>query len=171
MPFGFDDAILGASVLSNLFGGSSAQRRADQSQELNQDIALQDYRARIPLRGMGIDRLLGPQAQRENLNNLFADSGNPYSRVLERPATAQGMPASWGSQVPAGIPNGPGTRNLFDWMQQQTGGTQTPGQQYAASVMPRTLDPKLNHVAKLADLGFMGLNKIAAPDAPFRRGY
>jgi hypothetical protein len=133
MPFGITDVVGIGSGILNAVSGSSDEERAKKLQEQMLGINMADFEARLPLRGMAIDRILGPQAQRENLNGMFADSGNPYSRPMERPAPLpmHGQAGGPGGPVPLGggsslLPPATGTRVPLSM-----------GDQYVNSIRPQ----------------------------------
>jgi hypothetical protein len=85
---GIDELLLGGGFVSSLFGGESEEEK---QMKIDNRVSNAEYEARLPLRALAINRLTGPQPQRENLNRLFeADLGNPYSQSMERPAVLPG---------------------------------------------------------------------------------
>ena len=104
MAFGPEEALpLASAALKGLLGKSNADQLQEHAAALANrggQTQLADIAARLPLRGMAIDRILAPQPGREDLNGIFSDPGNPYNRPLDRPvAMLPDLP-------PANLPQG-----------------------------------------------------------------
>lgn len=77
--------IAGAAVGAAM-SGIGNQNQAGKLNKQAQGIAMGNWKDTAPLRSKALQMALAPRPQREDLSALFADPGNPYSRVVPRPA-------------------------------------------------------------------------------------
>lgn len=82
---------IGASLLGSWMGAKK-QKAADKRQALLEQIAMREWNAGAPLRERARAMAMAPIPERENLDAMFADPGNPYARRMARPAPAAVAP-------------------------------------------------------------------------------
>lgn len=85
-----------SSALSGAGKDASAEKRSKQAL----DMATGRNAELSPLRSKALSMALQQQPERENLDALFADPGNPYARTISRPAPRQMMPGLLGGRQP-----------------------------------------------------------------------
>lgn len=120
--------IAGAAVGAAL-SGIGNQNQAGQLNKRALDMALERDRGLAPVRQRALGLALAPRGQREDLSGLFADPGNPYSRVVPRPAPS----ADLSRVAPASAPTAPpasgfaGVRQAITEARNQRAGQRAPG--------------------------------------------
>ena len=75
---------VGSGILGAVTGAKKGSQANKQSQQAL-DMALGRHKELSPLRTRALDLSMRKQPQRENLDSLFADPGNPYARTISRP--------------------------------------------------------------------------------------
>lgn len=78
-------AMLGSAVAGGV-SGAQKDAKANKMSQQAQNIAMGNWNQTAPLRSRALEMAMAPRAQREDTSALFADPGNPYSRVVSRPS-------------------------------------------------------------------------------------
>lgn len=97
---------IGSGVLGAISGAKKGAKADKQSQQAL-DMATGRNAELAPLRSKALQLALQGQPQRENLDAIFADPGNPYARVLPRNTATPTAPLGLPPQAAPGIAPAP----------------------------------------------------------------
>jgi hypothetical protein len=86
----------GAAAGAGIAGGIAGGNKADKASQQQMDLQRQRYEAGAPYRAKLPGLLAAIPTQRENLDSIFSDPGNVYSRQISRPPA----PSPMGAPVP-----------------------------------------------------------------------
>jgi hypothetical protein len=123
---------------SSALGGAQAGAKADKASALQLALQKQRHDAGQPYRDKLPGLVAGLPTQRENLDSIFSDPGNPYARTISRPPAPSPMgapvpPMNQGGspfmsqpQIPPGLQNAIPRGLLQKILAKQQGNTATP---------------------------------------------
>jgi len=103
---------IAGAALGAALSGSGNSAKAGKLDKQARNISLGNYNQTAPLRAKAIQLAMRDQPQREDLSSLYADPGNPYSKVVPRPSPGGLGQVGQAPTVPLGPPPPPGRARI-----------------------------------------------------------